>query len=131
TDPLVPKILMRLRRNDAEAAGRAERALDELLSEGGLADLTQHDLQSYLWYNLVDGAEPHRTAAALATFFELAEMNRYAAVASSDQTAEILHTYEEKGSAAGMKAATKAMDASGILPPDLPELEWSELMGSA
>jgi hypothetical protein len=131
TDPLVPKILLRLRRNDAAAAQRAERALDELLGEGGLADLTQHDLQTYLWFKLAEADEPKQTSAALAMFLEFAEMNRYAAIASSKHTAEILLTYEEKGHVAGMKAATKAMDASGILPPDLPELEWGDLMGSA
>lgn len=127
----MPKILLRLRRNDAVAARRAERALDELLGEGGLADLTQHDLQTYLWYTLPEGEEPQRTASALATFLELAEMNRYAAIAASTQTAEILRAYEEKGHAAGTKVAMKAMEASGILPPDLPELEWGELMGGA
>ena len=84
SDPLVPKILLRLRRADAVAARRAEHALDELLSDGGLADLTQHDLQTYLWFTLADTDEPQQTAAALALFFELAELNRYAGVAASD-----------------------------------------------
>src|SRR6185295_1614320 len=77
SDPLVPKTLLRLRRADAVAARRAESALDELLSEGGLADLTQHDLQTYLWFTLGDADEPLETATALARFFELAELNRY------------------------------------------------------
>src|SRR4029450_10155669 len=63
SDPLVPKTLLRLRRADAAAARRAERALDELLSDGGLADLTQHDLQTYLWFTLGEAPEPHETAA--------------------------------------------------------------------
>lgn len=130
SDPLVPKTLQRLRQTDPGAARRAERALDELLSEGGLADLTQHDLQTFLWFTLADADEPHRTAGALANFFELAELNRYAGIASSAQTKEILRTYEERGQPAGSKVATKAMDASGILPPDLPELEWGEVMGT-
>jgi hypothetical protein len=29
------------------------------------------------------------------------------------------------------RAAARAMDASGVLPPDLPELEWGEVMGDA
>jgi len=111
------------------AARRAEHALDDLLSEGGLADLTQHELQTYLWFTLADTDEPQQTAAALALFFELAELNRYAGVAASDQTKEILRAYEERGSSAGMKTASKAMDSSGILPPDLGELEWGEIMG--
>src|SRR5262249_59978077 len=44
---------------------------------------------------------------------------------------EIRRTYAERGENAGAKAGSKAMDASGILPPDLPELEWGELMGAA
>src|SRR6185312_5710865 len=102
-----------------------------MLSDGGLADLTQHDLQTYLWFTLGDSDEPHETAAALGRFFELAELNRYAAIASSTQTKEILRVYAERGHGAGAKSATKAMDSSGILPPDLPELEWGETMGMA
>jgi hypothetical protein len=131
SDPLVPKTLLRLRQTDPAAARRAERALDELLSEGGLADLTQHDLQTYLWFTLADADEPQQTANALALFFELAELNRYAAIASSAQTKEILRTYLERGQSAATKAASKAMDSSGILPPDLPELEWGEIMGTS
>src|SRR5262249_45676048 len=131
SDPLVPKILQRLRETDQVAAQRVERALDELLDGGGLADLTQHNLQTYLWFTLPDTDEPARTAAALARFFELAELNRYASIAGSIQTRDILRTYVERGENAGAKAGTKAMDASGILPPDLPELEWGELMGEA
>jgi hypothetical protein len=108
----------------------AEHALDELLSEGGLAELTQHDLQTYLWFTLADAEEPYRIAAALAAFLEMAELNRYAAIAASPQTGEILRTYEERGRTAGTRAGTRAMDMSGILPPDLPELEWGEIMGT-
>jgi hypothetical protein len=138
TDEVVPRTLARLRRTDPAAARRAERALSELLGatlaaeergEAGLADLTQHGLQAYLWYQLPNGPEPQLTAAALQSFFDLAEMHRYAAVAGSTQTKEVLRTYEEQGSTAGMRAAARAMDASGVLPPDLPELEWGELMG--
>jgi hypothetical protein len=108
----------------------AEHALDELLGEGGLAELTQHDLQTYLWFTLADAEEPYRIAGALATFLEMAELNRYAAIAASPQTGEILRTYEERGRTAGTRAGTRAMDMSGILPPDLPELEWGEIMGT-
>jgi hypothetical protein len=131
TDPLVPKILDRLRRTDPAAAQRAERALDDLLGEGGLADLTQHELQGYLWFTLAEADEPTRTATALATFFNLAEMNRYAAISASPQTLDILRGYGERGHAAGVKAAARAMDLSGVQPPDLPELEWGEVMGDA
>jgi hypothetical protein len=128
---LVPRTLARLRRTNPSAAQRAERALAELLGEGGLADLTQHSLQTYLWYALPTADEPQLTAAALQSFFELAEMHRYAAIAGSAQTREILATYDEQGQVAGSRSAARAMDASGILPPDLPELEWGELMGAA
>src|SRR5690606_22732529 len=42
---------------------------------------------------------------------------------------EVLRTYEEQGTTAGMRAAARAMDASGVLPPDLPDIEWGDLMG--
>jgi hypothetical protein len=120
-----------LRQADSEAAQRVERAFDDLLSDGGLADLTQHDLQTYLWFNLAEADEAPQIASALAAFFELAELNRYAGIAGSVLTREILRAYAERGENAGAKAASKAMDASGIVPPDLPELEWGELMGEA
>jgi hypothetical protein len=129
TDQLVPRTLARLRRTDPAAARRAERALGELLGDGGLSDLTQHGLQTYLWYTLAGGHEPQLTAAALQSFFDLAEMHRYAAVAGSAQTKEVLRTYDEQAAHAGARAAARAMDASGVLPPDLPEIEWGELMG--
>jgi hypothetical protein len=131
SDPLVPKILQRLRRSDAAAGRRAERALTELLDAGGLADLTQHSLQTYLWFTLGGAEDGLATAAALAVFFHLAELNRYAGIAQAPQTMEILRSYRERGQAAGAKAAAKAMEASGIVPPDLPELEWGEAMGPA
>ena len=125
----MPKTLLRMRRNDPDAARLAEHALDELLSDGGLADLSQHDLQTFLWFTLAEADEPLATARALGSFFELAELNRYAAIAMSAQTRDVLRAYEERGSSVGAKAATKAMDASGIVPPDLTELEWGEVMG--
>src|SRR5262249_9577445 len=75
------------------------------------------------------GHEPSLTAAALQNFFDLAEMYRYAAVAGSPQTKEVLRTFEEQGAQVGVRAAARAMDTSGVLPPDLPEIEWGELMG--
>jgi hypothetical protein len=131
SDPLVPPTLAQLRRTDPAAARRAERALDELLAGGGLADLTQHGLQTFLWYTLPGGHEPQLTAAGLQSFLELAQLHRYAAIAGSAQTKEVLRTYEEQGAAAGARLAGRAMDASGVLPPDLPELEWGDIMGSA
>lgn len=131
SDPLVPKILTRMRRADPGAARLAERALGDLLSDGGLADLTQHDLQTYLWFTLGEAEDSHAVAAALGRFFELAEMNRYAAIAASEQTEQILHAYHERGQAYGARLASKAMEASAIVPPDVPELEWGEVMGPA
>jgi hypothetical protein len=131
SDPLISKILLRLRTRDAMAAGRAQHAVDALVGDGGLADLTQHDLQAYLWFTLPEVDDCQETAVALASFLEMAELHRYAGIAGSTQTKEVLRTYLERGQAAGIKAGTKAMDASGVVPPDMPELEWGELMGPA
>lgn len=131
SDPVVLKTLARLRRADPAAARLAQSGLNDLLADGGLADLTQHDLQSYLWFVLPEHDESPLTAAALAQFFELAELERYAGIAESPTTRDVLRVYAERGRAAGLRAATKAMDASGVVPPDLPELEWGEAMGAA
>src|SRR5262245_14702619 len=68
--------------------------------------------------------------SALTAFLDLAEMSRYAAIAASSQTSDILRAYRERSRQAGVRAGTRAMDLSGILPPDLPELEWGEIMGT-
>ncbi len=125
----MPRLLLRLRRADQTAARLAEHALGELLPAGSLAHLTQHDLQTYLWFTLADRPEASATTTALAQFLELAELNRYAAIAAAPQTHDILRAYVERGTPAGTRQATKAMDASGVTPPDLPELEWGEAMG--
>jgi hypothetical protein len=127
---VVLKTLQRLRRADVASARRAQLALDELLPEGGLADLTQHDLQSYLWFVLPGREDAAAIASALATFFDLAELERYAAVAAAETTRDILRAYADRGHLVGTRLATRAMDASGVVPPDLPELEWSEVMGT-
>ncbi|MFC7482102.1 hypothetical protein ACFQX7_21645 [Luedemannella flava] len=131
SDPVVLKTLARLRRADPAAARLAQAGLNDLLADGGLADLTQHDLQSYLWFVLPDHDESPLTAAAMARFFEMAELERYAGIAESETTRDVLRAYAERGNAAGQRAATRAMDASGVVPPDLPELEWGESMGMA
>ena len=131
-DPLVPRTLLRLRRTDPAAARRAERALEELLGDAGLADLTQHNLQTYLWYTLADAHEPQLTAAALQSFFELAELHRYAAPAHSPpRPRRSCAPTRSRARRPVHERRTKAMDASGIVPPDLPELEWGEIMGTA
>ena len=44
-------------------------------------------------------------------------------------TAKILRTYAREGEDAGTSAYQVALEATGVLPPDVPDLQWSMIMG--
>ena len=59
-------------------------------------------------------------------------MNRYAAIAAvGADHGDPAHLRGAGARPPGPRWRAKAMEASGIVPPDLPELEWGEIMGTA
>lgn len=133
TDPTIARAIAALRARDPSLAADAEGALDWLTAGEGPAALTQERLQYFLWYQLpmkwlTDNAHHRRVVTALAEALDLLELPRYASLCRSDTTAGVLDAYRHSN-ARGKAAFRKADLASGISPPDLPELRWGAVMG--
>jgi hypothetical protein len=125
--------LKTLAREDPAVADDARAALRSLTSGDGLGVISLLRLQEFLWYGLPSPAPREVTAhlavvGALARLFALADMERYAEVCASEETAMILGAYG--GSRAeGISAYAKALSKSPIVPPDTDLLAWSSVMG--
>jgi hypothetical protein len=125
--------LKTLAREDPAVADDARTALRTLTSGGGLGAISLLRLQEFLWYGL-PAKTPQPTEAqlsvtrALARLFTLADMERYAEVCASEETAQIISAYA--GSRAeGIAAYSRAMGVSHAVPPDTDLLAWSSVMG--
>lgn len=132
-DPVIEAAIAELEAQDPGAAREAEAALEWLTAGEGLEVLTQERLQRFLWYELpmkwlTDPDHHRRVVAALARALDLLELPRYAAICRSATTAGVLDAYE-RSDREGKKAFLRADAASGISPPDLPELAWGSVMG--
>lgn len=122
---------------DEQTARLAATAADRLLGspEGRLPveALTQLELQDFLWVKLptrylTEDKEHHEIAWALGDLFEALDLPRYAALCRDRRTHEILaawHRDEDEGVA----AAGAAIEASGVVPPDTPTVEFGSVMG--
>jgi hypothetical protein len=125
--------LKTLAREDPAVADDARTALRTLTSGGGLGAISLLRLQEFLWYGL-PAKTPQPTEAqlsvtrALGRLFTLADMERYAEVCASEETAQIISAYA--GSRAeGIAAYSRAMGVSHAVPPDTDLLAWSSVMG--
>ncbi|GGL16661.1 hypothetical protein Sme01_36750 [Sphaerisporangium melleum] len=129
--PDVAALLTELERSDPEAADDARIAVEWLTGGEPLETITQLDVCEFLWYTLplkVTG-DHGDLARALGRLLRLGGMERYAALCSSPSTTRILRAYARDGEEAGMAAYQRALNATGVLPPDVPELHWSSIMG--
>lgn len=128
----VDRALEQLARADADVADRARRAYAVLT--GRHDDISQFSLQEFLWGELprmheFDAGEAERTAAAFGRLLELLDMPRYAQMCTAPITRQVLAAHT-KGEAAGFAAYRAARSASEVIPPDVPELEWAQDMGT-
>ncbi|GAB3449231.1 hypothetical protein GCM10027570_23540 [Streptomonospora sediminis] len=131
----VASALAQLARADSRAAQVAETALSTLTDGRNLEALTQHAVQEFCWRVLpvrfsTDSAERLFAARSLGRLFTLLGLDRYAAICTSRRTREILENYRISHDS-GAQAYRRAMRASGVEPPDLPELTWGSTLGSA
>ncbi|GGL33523.1 hypothetical protein [Planomonospora parontospora] len=129
--PDVAALLADLERSDPDCAEDARGAIEWLSGGEPLETITELAVCEFLWYTLptkVSGDRP-ATARALGRLLRLGGLERYAALCSSSVTAQILRTYARAGEDAGIAAYQAALDARGVLPPDVPELRWSSIMG--
>ncbi|PZG43284.1 hypothetical protein C1I98_18595 [Spongiactinospora gelatinilytica] len=132
--PDVAALLTELERSAPDVVDDARTAVEWLTGGEPLESVTQLDVCEFLWYALplkVSGDEREHTAiaAALGRLLALGGLDRYAALCRSHTTAHILRTYAREGEEAGAAAYQAALDATGVLPPDVSELRWSSIMG--
>src|SRR5690606_29426935 len=131
----VASALAQLARLDPRAARLAENALASITGGSSLQDLTQRAVQEFCWYVLPvrfggETGERMLTAQSLGRLFSLLDLDRYAAICSSATTRAVLDAHSG-GYDSGLAAYQRAMRASGVEPPDLPELTWGASLGSA
>ncbi|GAA3838521.1 hypothetical protein GCM10022226_70990 [Sphaerisporangium flaviroseum] len=129
--PDVAALLTELERSDPDVADDARIAVEWLTGGEPLETITQLDVCEFLWYTLplkVTG-DHGDIARALGRLLRLGGMDRYAALCASPATSQILRTYDREGEDAGTAAYQRALGATGVLPPDVPELLWSSIMG--
>ncbi|MCG5220491.1 hypothetical protein [Streptosporangium sp. KLBMP 9127] len=132
--PDVAALLAELERSEPEIVDDARTAVEWLTGGDPLETVTQLDVCEFLWYTLpikVAGDEPDHVAIAkaLGRLLRLGGLDRYAALCRSPTTAQILRAYARSGDQAGSTAYQAALDATGVLPPDVPDLRWSSIMG--
>ncbi|WP_067136359.1 hypothetical protein [Microtetraspora malaysiensis] len=133
-DDKVANALAELARRNPEEAGQARAAFDSLTFGEGVETVTLYGLQYWLWYLLptkwwTDLTEHQQLAAALGALFDLLEMPRYAAACTSETTMQVLTAWHQ-GRDIGFKALERAMNASGVQPPDVEEiLTWGRVRG--
>ncbi len=96
--------------------------------------LRQAGLQEWLWYivptkYLTDEVGyMGRLAAVAAELFDELGLLAYAAICRSSETAAV-HAAYDRSDSEGISALRKAMQRSGIDPPDLADFGWSPVMG--
>ncbi|SEK35027.1 hypothetical protein [Nonomuraea pusilla] len=129
--PDVTALLAELERSEPDLADEARTAVEWLTGGEPLETVTQLDVCEFLWYTLPlkVGGDHERLARSLGRLLELGGLGRYAALCVSPTTTQILRTYAQEGEDAGTSAYQQALEATGVLPPDVPELQWSMIMG--
>ncbi|MEU7858808.1 hypothetical protein [Nonomuraea sp. NPDC049141] len=129
--PDVTALLAELERSEPDLAEEARTAVEWLTGGEPLETVTQLDVCEFLWYTLPlkVGGDHVRLAHSLGRLLQLGGLERYAALCESTTTTQILRTYAREGEDAGTSAYQVALEATGVLPPDVPDLQWSMIMG--
>ena len=127
--------LATLARAEPELVEDARAAWESLTGGQGPEVLTQWRLQQFCWDRLVrmmpaDPNQRWQAAQALAALLDALEMPRYASIARGDTTRQILLTGEQAPDR-GRTLVRRAMQRSGIEPPDTELLTWGAITGPA
>lgn len=125
--------LRALAAEDPAVEERARLVFEGLTAGGGIAEVSQQSLQEELWYRLPrerlrDVEDCLADAHALGALFAHLGRSRYAAICTSEETAGIIRAYEGDEQV-GRRGFRKAMERSGVEPPDLDDFAWGSTMG--
>jgi hypothetical protein len=131
----VEQALAALGRVDAAIVADARTAWDTLTGGEGPEVLTQWRLQQFCWEELArgwpeDGPSRWRVAQALASLLDELGLDRYATLARSDTTRQVLIGGEHAPDR-GRMLARKAAQRSGIEPPNTEYVTWGAVMEPA
>ena len=130
----VESALDRIASRNEERAREAHHVYDALTWGEGPEQLSQARLQHWLWYELATKYltdEPGfmtRLVGIAAELFDELALDGYAAVCRSRATVEV-HAAFDRSSDDGQAAMRRALDASGIEPPDTDSFRWGNVMG--
>lgn len=111
----------------------ARAAWEWLTASGDVPMVTLRDLEYFLWYQLpakfLTTHEGHRAIAlALGNLLDDLGYADGAAICRGPVTMHVLAEWD-KGSGSGHRALRKALDDSGVEPPDTADLAWGGIMG--
>jgi hypothetical protein len=117
---------------DPQRSADARAAWDWLTASGDAPDVTLRDLEYFLWYQLPAKfltSEEHHRAVALALARLLGDLGYEdaAGVCRSPVTMHVLAEWERNRSS-GYRALNRALDESGVQPPDTDLLAWGAVM---
>src|SRR4029453_250587 len=129
----VEQALAALGRAGPDLAEDARAAWESLTGGDGPEAVTQWRLQRFCWDELnrtwiVDAPHRWRVAQALAALLDALGMQRYAEIARGETTGQILLTGDPAPDR-GRTVVRRAMQRSGIEPPDTELLTWGAVMG--
>ena len=122
-----------LERLEGSLADEARLSWTALVDGGGPGQLTQWRVQRYCWEELpqtwLPGPGAHwRRAEALAALLDVLGLERYATIARSEITRDVL-TVAEASPERGRVLARRAAQRSGIEPPSTELLTWGASLG--
>lgn len=131
----VEEALAELGRVHPVLAGDARQAWEALTAGEGPASVTQWRVQQFCWDGLNrcypdDPARRWRVACALATLLDALGLQRYATIARGEITREVVLGVDE-GADRSRSLMRRAMQRSGIEPPDTELLTWGSVIGTA
>ena len=122
----------RIKDRDLELGRDAEEVADLMTAGEGAEIIHQASVQDDLWWRVPKKFVPgswHGIAEAAAALFDELGLDRYAQIARSDDTVEILDAWEEDP-VAGHERAMVARAASGVAAPDTDLLTWGQVFGA-
>ncbi len=123
----------RIRAGDRRLGDDAALAADLLTAGEGADVVSQGRLQDELWWRIPKRLDPESWREVIdgaAALFDELGLDRYAALARSETTAEVLEAWA-RSPKEGHTRATKARAASGVAAPDTDLLTWGTVFGGA
>lgn len=132
----VERALDTITARDPERGRDARHIYDTLTWGEGPGVLSQAGVQDWLWYRLPtkymtdEVGYKERLAGIAGELFDELGLDRYAAICRSDDTTRVHAAFDRSdGNSAGYTAMRRALEASGIEPPDIDGFAWSSVMG--